>query len=385
MDKILVIDDELSQTPRDKLRAEIEEFGVGIEFTVEFIEAPVNIDDRNEIVEKYNPSVIFLDIVHKDRSYSIAKLIRKSIGSKVPILVLSNFSESDLKAQNKLLDTKKKDINTHIEQFEKETNALQKLMAQTPELKHKKRETLTGLKNFMEELTDYLKEYKDGILDKRELIEKIKLAPDVIKNFTKLKKRLDGLKVMLKSSGMSDYLGSYPTDFRQVIGYVIKSNFESMRAKIKNGIFAFLNPAEIILEISGPSIKFKNISGEELVIIKKKRINNTFKAFKKKEPLLLEEDEEKARKIASSLNKEVYEATDWRVREVLKNEGYGKYTLDVRTFIVNGETRWQNVDFSPKDDHYLQQFMNNITTKVDQILGEVQNLKKRVEKIEDNQ
>jgi len=338
-DNIIVIDDELAIDARNEIRKEIETFGREYGYNMIFFEAPDPEERLQDIMRSYKPVCIFLDIVHEGKPYSIAKTLREKIGAMdIPVLILTNYLESQLKEQNerlKFLQEKLKQKRTFIH---KALSDIDKEIA-NESLKRERRIYLSNLRTNLEDLRRKLEQYEKGHVKKEDIICTLKSALGNLPD--NLKEQTEGLITHLESSGFPEEFGTYPTDFKQTIGYVLKNDFVNKKEWIQNGIEAFTNPRNehFWLDIRSPKIvTIRDKSGGEIGRIVKRSNCEFLKKFANSNLKHKGRSEEKARKSASRINRDIYEATKWKLREVLKNMGHGEYKLDIGKFTVDGKT-----------------------------------------------
>ncbi len=151
------------------------------------------------------------------------------------------------------------------------------------------------------------------------------------------------------------------------------------------GIATSTNPDNSVfsLDVSTPSIRIQDSEGNTVGAIREDNATcEQLKKFADSSDLCrqIPAEIDKARKIVSDINNSIYEATKWKLRDVLKNIGSGKYKLDIGRFVVNGvvikdfQKTSQPPDVSKKMDKVLT-ILNNLTDKIER-------LEKRVERLE---
>lgn len=389
MNTILVIDDELID-PDNTRRKDIENFGDGYGYKIMFIEAPdpEELRDKKKLKDKISrnkPAAIFLDIVHKGKQYNVASLLRTVIGHEIPILILTNYTKKDLEEENKRFIKMGQDLKEKASFIEQSIKKIEETIKDN-NLKREVRVPLSGNLMRFRKLKEIVQDYKNGISDKSSLLNAIRI---LIKDHSEDKNLVDSLKKLkafLWISSMPDYFGSkYPTDFRQIIGYVLKDNFIDMQEQIDNGIATSTNPDNSVfsLDVSTPSIRIQDSEGNTVGAIREDNATcEQLKKFADSSDLCrqIPAEIDKARKIVSDINNSIYEATKWKLRDVLKNTGSGKYKLDIGRFIVNGvvikdfQKTSQPPDVSKQIDKVLS-ILNNLT-------GKMEGLEKRVQRLE---
>jgi len=399
MNTILIIDDELYEDPNNLLRASIETFAKDeIGFKAVFVKAPP-LSEIEIFLKKHNPKVIFLDIVHIGWPPNIAELIRQI--ASVPVLILTNFRKDELEDMSKEANAAKETISKYIDKLNKQKDNWHTLLKDSRT--REERLELSKLCNFFEEqkfVSEYLKKYNDGKREKGFVIKELEKHQDSYTQIPNLKKIANELIQILKTDKMPDILGEYPVDLRQTIGYVLKSEFEESKNIIKNGILSYFDPPKVTCIIAGERIIIKNAANDEILcnfVPKDKIIKTILESFENKKSLFLAdllggkivdknlEGTDLKRisyRLASRVNRKVYKKSNSKVNKILKRaDKGGEYSLDVESFIVNDEVRWDGW-YSKEQNGLKVPSQGDSEGIIGEILSEIKKLRERVEVLE---